>query len=381
MLYFHSPNEFPIEVLYIMGLSAKVTDRPIGRFGTGLKYAIAGVLRIGGSVTLQAGGRTYTFSAESASLRGQNYHSIFMTGPEGRTLLPFTLTYGQDWAPWQLYREFYSNCLDESGDVSPVPVEAETVFIVKGLDGVEHKEIFLPKDKPLYALDTAEIYDRPTHYTFFRGIRVRDLDRSQRYTINLLNHANLTEDRLLAYDSTARWHLTYEVLQSTDEELIKFFCTTKDVEDYLMLESHHRAGETFLQVAGELRSELLTDVEIFYNRIIGSKRSITPCEMSAFEKGMLEDAFRIIRPLIRSTDLSRVFVVESITRAWGLYKSNTSEIFISRANFDEGVQHLAATLYEEFLHYEQGIEDETRKMQEYLLKRVIRQQMQLQACR
>ena len=44
MISFITPTALPIEAATTMGVSVKETDGAIGKFGTGLKYAIAGVL-------------------------------------------------------------------------------------------------------------------------------------------------------------------------------------------------------------------------------------------------------------------------------------------------------------------------------------------------
>ena len=52
MITFHSPTILPIEAATTMGVSVKESDNAIGKFGTGLKYAIAGVLRLGGTIAM-----------------------------------------------------------------------------------------------------------------------------------------------------------------------------------------------------------------------------------------------------------------------------------------------------------------------------------------
>lgn len=378
-LYFHSPNPFPIEVLSILGLSAKVTDQPIGRFGTGLKYAIAGTLRLGGSVILRSGEATYTFSTRTASLRGQEYQSIYMHGPAGETLLPFTLSYGRDWHPWQLYREFFSNCLDEGGDVSREPVRAQTIFIVEGLDDVDHASIFLPKGKPLFAADTAEIYDRPTTSLFYRGIRVRDLDKPSRYTINFLNQMQLNEDRLVTYEGTGKYYLTQDVLFSSDEDFIRFACTTPDIGNYLVPYSFEKTGDTFLSVAEEEKN-LLPAFESLFNKMRKNATSMRPIEITPEEEEDIRAALDIIRPLFDEPLRGHlVYVVEHMNGAWGLTNMRERKIYIARACFDEGRTFLAQTLFEEFSHLLHDLADESREFQEYLLRRLIRTQIRLQA--
>ena len=70
MITFHSPTVLPIEAATTMGVSVKESDNAIGKFGTGLKYAIAGVLRLGGSIAMTIAGTRYEFTAVPTDIRG-----------------------------------------------------------------------------------------------------------------------------------------------------------------------------------------------------------------------------------------------------------------------------------------------------------------------
>lgn len=51
-IIFENPGELDLNALRIMGVSVKQSDSPIGMFGTGLKYAVATAMRLGGSVEI-----------------------------------------------------------------------------------------------------------------------------------------------------------------------------------------------------------------------------------------------------------------------------------------------------------------------------------------
>jgi hypothetical protein len=114
MLYFHNPGEIDIRGATIAGLSAKQGDSPIGFFGTGLKYAIASVLRWQGRISIWSGTEEYKFLARSLDFRGVEFQQIMMNDQP----LGFTTEYGKTWQPWQIFRELYANALDEGGGVS-----------------------------------------------------------------------------------------------------------------------------------------------------------------------------------------------------------------------------------------------------------------------
>jgi hypothetical protein len=67
---FSNPGEIDMTAISVMGLSAKESDSAIGRFGTGLKYAVAITLRLGGQITIWSGLNHYTFEAKHIKFRG-----------------------------------------------------------------------------------------------------------------------------------------------------------------------------------------------------------------------------------------------------------------------------------------------------------------------
>ena len=80
---FQNPGEIDIRGATIAGLSAKVGDSPIGKFGTGLKYAIASILRWGGEVTIYSGTDCYIFESEAIDFRGSEHHQVVMSRNDG----------------------------------------------------------------------------------------------------------------------------------------------------------------------------------------------------------------------------------------------------------------------------------------------------------
>ena len=102
MIVFQNNGLIDLRAVRTVGLNAKPkTDNPIGEFGTGLKLAIAVILRHGGEVTLYRGNQPYNFGVKYTKFRGEPCELITMNGEE----LGFTLNYGKNWKPWQAFRE------------------------------------------------------------------------------------------------------------------------------------------------------------------------------------------------------------------------------------------------------------------------------------
>ena len=60
-IYFTNPGEIDIRAVTTMGVNVKEGSSSIGYFGTGLKYAIATLLREGQEIIIHSGLTTYYF--------------------------------------------------------------------------------------------------------------------------------------------------------------------------------------------------------------------------------------------------------------------------------------------------------------------------------
>lgn len=219
MITFATPTAMPIEAATTMGVSVK-EDGAIGKFGTGMKYAIAGVLRLGGSISVAVEGILYKFTAVAADIRGREFRIVHCNGqPCG-----FTTELGKHWEPWQLFRELASNALDEGGSWSREAIEGVTVIQVRCReleDAGDTEKVFLPKGEPLVeSAMGATIYSGPSRHYYYKGIRAGSFDRVAPVTIDV-SDGTLSEDRLLD-ESSVRRELAWAFRTATrfDEQLV-----------------------------------------------------------------------------------------------------------------------------------------------------------------
>lgn len=220
IVQFRTPTTIPLEAFSLLGVNVKTSSSAIGRFGTGLKYAVAVILRHGGTLQLFVDGTEYEFYLHSKDFRGKTFQQIRMrkrdSGPLGRWLsskaLPFTTEFGKDWKLWQAFRELMSNTKDEAGEVltfkygpkeSPgfnPPAKGTTIIVdcPAFYEAMQEAEVFLVHDgqELVYEDDSVEIYNRPSKHLYYQGIRVYDLRYPARLTYNFkTGYVNLTEDR------------------------------------------------------------------------------------------------------------------------------------------------------------------------------------------
>jgi len=95
----------------LLGASTKRNDQTkIGYFGSGLKYAVAFMLRENIEFRCFVGKNEVKFGVTGVQMRNQNFNRILVDGEP----TSMTTEMGPNWEPWFAVRELYCNALDES---------------------------------------------------------------------------------------------------------------------------------------------------------------------------------------------------------------------------------------------------------------------------
>jgi len=236
MIVHVTPGILDIRSFTVLGLHAKPnTDSPIGKFGSGLKYAIATLLRLNCNVRIFIDKVEYEFYTKSDDFRGVGYNQVMMRKRNNLfsrwtyTPLPFTTEFGRFWKAWQAFREIESNTRDEGGTTGVYdnyePEANTTVIMVSGKEYIEayydRDKVFLPGALTKREGDgTVEVFNEPSDHVYWRGIRVFDLDKPSIYTYNILSDIELTEDRTIKYHFQAQQHIAGYIARSKDTKLI-----------------------------------------------------------------------------------------------------------------------------------------------------------------
>lgn len=218
---FWTPTRIPIDAFTIMSATAKFGEHPIGRFGTGLKYAIAIILRYGGSIRLFIDGVEYEFYLKQKDFRGKTLDTIRLRKRYGverwmkSIQLPFTTHLGSTWELWMAYRELHSNTMDENGFTGwDEPLTTNGTQIRVSCPGfhaaVIESEAFMQCTglEVLHQAPLVTIYDKPSKYLYLNGIRVYTLRYPARFTYDMhAPYVELTEDRTIGN----LWSVLYDI--------------------------------------------------------------------------------------------------------------------------------------------------------------------------
>lgn len=275
---FKTPGHLDLRSVTHFGINAKPnSNSPIGFFGTGLKYAIAVLLREGCSVTIHTNNASYAFSTESEDFRGKQFGMIYMKRLGGFfSLRPrdvemsYTTELGKTWKLWQAFRELYSNTLDEAGetflDEPYVEYRASekalyTYIVVTGDSFVQEyydkDKTFLPQASRNNSGQDVEHFEGSSNHVYYRGMRVQDLEKPSLYTYNILSPLELTEDRTAKYSSTVEQRIREHIISQANIPMLKAILKAPEgtYEQRFDFNGWHntRASSNFISTARELR--------------------------------------------------------------------------------------------------------------------------------
>lgn len=378
-VYFANSEPLDLDFLRLMGVSIKETENPIGFFGTGLKYAIAVLLRTGHTVTLHLDEVPYHFTTRTKRLRGQDVQVIYMNDEQ----LSFSITLGRNWEVWMAFRELYSNTKDEGGVISHAPPHNRTVIEVKGgkfYDAYLNRAEIILEDEPLISTEALAIHrkeGRGADYLFYRGIRTNPTGRPARFNYNILEKMQLTEDRTIAASHLVQSVFARSVAQLEDEDILESILLAgqgsfEENIDFSWINFGTKTSVAFSNVVA--RHRFNPHLNRYALRVWRGQQphdaEYEMIKLTPSEQAMLDEAVALLAKLDCEIDFDTVKFV----RALGpdiLGKYAKGVIYISHSAFEQGFIILAGTLYEEYLHAEYGYDDQSRSLQNYLLNKVI----------
>lgn len=380
-VYFANTGALDLDFIRLLGVSVKNTKSPIGYFGTGLKYAIAVLLREQQNIELIVNGETYRFTTRTKTLRGQEIQVIYMNDEQ----LPFSLDFGKNWKLWQVFRELYSNTIDEGGVMSHNELYAyDTIIKVTGdkfyQTYLDRASIVL-ESTPLFSGSEIDIHPKTQKddYLFYRGIRTNPVGAPTRFNFNMKKEIQLTEDRTIGSMFRVQTAMAKMVVQElTDENLLyNILLSEQGHFEYRMdldwLPSSERPSDAFMRVVQSHRFSHRINpsaVVVWKKFNEDPKKEYESFTLRPDEEQMLDQADALLELLDAKIEYENVRFVKTLgPNVLGRYERG--KILISRDAFDQGVLILAGTLYEEYLHAEHGLLDESRSMQNYLLNRLI----------
>lgn len=389
MTIVHFYNPTPLDPVFIrsVGLSIK-DDDAIGQFGTGLKYALAFLLRNGNTVEIVSDGQHYTFSTVEQTIRDRAVEFITCNDEN----LNIALALGRNWTAKQAFRELLTNAWDEGGDFTfdAAAPEACTIITVRGPSfyNLDLSEIFRsePWGELFYEGKNMEIYHKTDHLpqTSFgpgdthEAMRQPNVGRiyykkmvvgsiASRFDYNLIDESwrsSLTEDRTIN-DSWVAYKACRAIQDASPHTVINFWKLVQSMDEEVQLRPlPESCYDLFLQ---EYRRGALVNEKSHqqYAAIIASLPA-EPLVANTSQQTMIDDVLALLANAgIRVTH--EIAYTEK-THATNVGFVQGDKIFLTPTAFINGKWELAKTILEEHAHAVSGARDYSRAFQEVLLE-------------
>jgi hypothetical protein len=384
---FSNEGEIEPRAFSSFGINVKDCDSPIGFFGTGLKYAIAVLLREGCSIKAYSGDTLIEFISAPGMFRGKEFEFCHMSVDGGPPIeLGFTTEFGKNWDLWCAYRELACNCIDEAGDISVSAHEPEHVFgktfiVVEGESFVreyhKRREILL-EGEPAIVADEVEIRMGSSMHGYYRGVRAHDMLNGSLYTYNVRSQLELTEDRTIKEPYYFRIAIAKAIMSSVDDERFLKDVLLSSSDTFEGALDYHGWGTkpstAFLAAIGQFSKSNVAQINPSALRVWKdhTRKLTLPTRMepSEVQQKMFRKAVDFCARFGFEIENFPIVFVQSLGEGvLGLASEGT--IFVTERVFHQGTKQLASTLIEEYLHLKYGYKDCSRELQTYLFDRIV----------
>ncbi len=379
---FQTPGLIDPRCISTIGVSVKEHDNPIGRFGTGLKYAIAIILRSGGEISIWRGLEEFRFTARPVQIRGKDVQVVYMNDLE----LGFTTHLGSHWQMWQAFRELYCNTLDEEGahlvgELAPAAGQTTTVVQLEEFANcARNMGDHILITEPVHPGIHASFHPGPSRSIFYKGVKVGSIESEHpcRFAVNIHGHLDLTEDRTLKGAWQVYSYIAQEISGSRDAQFIEQFVgADREYAEHGMDVDWPglKPSPEFMTVVENLArdtSRPMNPSALKKFRAHAPAPRPIQAELTGHEQQMLAQSIATCRSLRFPVDEYRITIVDSLgPRILGRAIREDREILIARECFEIGEGMLASTLIEEWAHIKHGFNDCTREMQNWLFNSLL----------
>lgn len=364
---------FDVRAMLTFGVSAKTSDTAIGYFGTGFKYAVAIILRLGGSIKVTSAGEETIFEARKETIRDQEFNIVYVNGREAG----FTTRLGINWQPWMAFRELYCNASDEHGVTSDQKSEYETVVEVNCkeiADAFRSKSDYFLSGNPSHTGSQAEIYDCKKPFIFYKGVAVKQADPNAIFTYNITSNIDLTEDRTCKSDYQLMWPIRKAMQSLTNHAMLRKIVRSGDHwEAKIGFDADWETSDDFFLVCNEL---MATDIGVCESaRLLAKTKEAKKGEwpefyLSKVQMMQLQKAISFLSKI--DVDINR-FPIKCVTGLGEgvMGRALNGVIYLSEIPFNMGTKQVASTLLEEWVHNKTGAADFDRVMQSWLFDKIL----------
>lgn len=373
-LYFANSGRFDVRAMLTFGVSAKDSDDAIGYFGTGFKYAVAIILRLGGTVTVRTGDQVFEFTKARELIRDKEFEVVKVNGQDAG----FTTRLGINWEPWQAFRELCCNCMDEGGSCGTYPLTGDTVIEVaceQVVQAYHDRDLyFLGEGEPIHSTEWCDIYDKPSRFVFFKGVGIVKTGNPALFTYNIKRGVELTEDRTAKYSFQLDWPIRRALQSMANAPMLRRAFTSKETyESQIGFDADYTTTQEFIETVRQLLaagSECNESARRLVQKLDEKAGSWPEVSLTRVQHAMLERARKSLSRIGIDCGLFPLKIVNGLGDGV-MGRAIDGTMYLSLMPFSMGTKQVASTIMEEWVHCKHGCHDFDRQMQNWLFDKVL----------
>ena len=303
-----------------MGDSSKRgDDSTIGQFDSGLKYAIALLLRDKVNMSIKTYDNdgilnTYNFSTSVKKCKNTNKekelidinYNDYSEDVSGVIETGFALQMGYNWSTWMALRELYSNMTDEKGVISElqedIAVSYGTIITLEFDENTEffnvwqNKHLYINEQEPLFKIsNSVEVLKNDEDYLriYKQNILVyEDKDKPSRFAWNI-KFGEIDERRILSNLYYVEQNINYAIQTTDNEEFLRTIIKpTFEVQDKEFLSNNTHYSDHISETVNRVTTEIYEEFgEVnSYDWLINKVRKRKDCKIGGKKIKTIEDS-------------------------------------------------------------------------------------------
>jgi len=404
-------GELDVSSLILLGASTKrEDDSKIGFFGSGNKYAIATLIRMGVSFRIFSGNNEVVITTNDINFRGRTFKQILIDGQQ----TSLTTDMGPQWEEWMALREWVSNSLDEGQ--SNIVTDAENIagkdgytrFFIEHSPGIKvvidnwNEYFTFDRDDTKLENKLGKLFPQTnideTMVLFRKGIRVYRADGTQSLYQYDLKSFTINESRIIDSLYSAGCRMLDFINMIDDVSVLKNILRKAFVGDYFesrlswkwgvaKLSEHWRTAIDDYVIVVESLSGYFEDLLRSKNHYLVSAEMAYQIKHSFPDVqvyGINDEGAQIAHKKVEATKKMEFLLKECVTflqeteynlsndielvefdRTDVLGLAEGGKILLSPKLFEMGKKEIVRTIVEEQEHLRSGLKDCTRSFQNH----------------
>jgi hypothetical protein len=375
-VYFYNDAPIDIGAFRFMGVSVK-SESAIGKFGTGLKYAIAVLIRNGCGFSVTICGRVWEAAPREIAIRGKSFTTVSLVSRGDYIDLPITTELGNEWSVKEALRELISNTMDEGGGFGEDPKPLDTLISVDGVsetDWDNAKLMFLNADGMdlVKRIENFDVYTTVSNALYFKGVEVFRSSRPFSNTYNAHGGLMISEDRALKYPSIEIGSLVRKLVRADAPYLLERALEPESAEYEASwpttIASYSKQSIDVIARLISTGKDVPQGVLMAFKDLVVRGSEVSIVSLGEIPKKNLLEAIEVVRHVNAAALQFEIAISRNIPgNVMGFADRSNMKIVLSEHVLNSGVQQIVGTILEEFFHLKHNVDDCTREFQNLLV--------------